>query len=48
LRHFRLPNTERNATEKIRLPIVPELKDEQIQYVIEKIRDFYEGGEKNV
>ena len=41
LSHFRLPNTERFAKEVISIPNIPELKDEQVQYVIRTIGDFY-------
>ncbi|MEH7437957.1 DegT/DnrJ/EryC1/StrS family aminotransferase [Neobacillus drentensis] len=37
-----LPETERAAQEAISLPMFPELKTEQQQYVVEKIREFYQ------
>lgn len=43
LSHFKLPNTERFAKEKIRLPIVPELSNEQVEYVIGCIQEFYQS-----
>ena len=43
LSHFKLPNTERFAKEKIRLPIVPELTNGQVEYVIGCIKEFYQG-----
>jgi dTDP-4-amino-4,6-dideoxygalactose transaminase len=43
LDHFKLPNTERFAKEKIRLPIVPELTNEQAEYVIGCIKEFYQN-----
>ena len=43
LDHFKLPNTERFAKEKIRLPIVPELTNEQVEYVINCIQEFYQS-----
>ncbi len=36
-----LPFTERLANEVISLPLNPELNDEQIDYVIKKVREFY-------
>ncbi|PJB27376.1 DegT/DnrJ/EryC1/StrS family aminotransferase, partial [Candidatus Desantisbacteria bacterium CG_4_9_14_3_um_filter_50_7] len=41
LSHFRLPNTEQFAKEVISIPNIPELTDEQVQYVIREIKDFY-------
>jgi len=41
LSYCKLPNTERFAREKIRLPIVPELTNKQVEYVIERIKKFY-------
>lgn len=41
LSHFRLANTEKFAKEVISIPNMPELKDEQIEYVIDVIREFY-------
>ncbi|MDP4085845.1 MAG: DegT/DnrJ/EryC1/StrS family aminotransferase [Bacillota bacterium] len=37
-----LPETEKAAAEAISLPMFPELKTEQQQYVVEKIREFYQ------
>jgi dTDP-4-amino-4,6-dideoxygalactose transaminase len=37
-----LPETEKAALEVISLPMFPELKTEQQQYVVEKIREFYQ------
>ena len=37
---FSLPNTEENAAHCISLPLFPELQDDEIQYVIEKCREF--------
>ncbi|MFA5386563.1 MAG: DegT/DnrJ/EryC1/StrS family aminotransferase [Candidatus Paceibacterota bacterium] len=42
LSHFKLPYTEKLAQEVISLPMYPELTQEQIEYVIESIRGFYE------
>jgi dTDP-4-amino-4,6-dideoxygalactose transaminase len=41
LKHFSLPNTEKISNEVISLPMYPELTDEQINFVIEVIHDFY-------
>ncbi len=41
LLHFNLPNTEQFAKKVISLPNVPELTDEQIEYVIQSIRSLY-------
>jgi len=41
LSHFNLPYTERLAEQVISLPMYPELSREQIEYVIECVRDFY-------
>ncbi len=42
LSHFKLPYTEKLAKEVISLPMYPELAQEQIEYVIECVRNFYE------
>jgi dTDP-4-amino-4,6-dideoxygalactose transaminase len=41
LEKFKLPNTERFAKEIISLPIYPELKNWQVEYVIDCIKRFY-------
>jgi dTDP-4-amino-4,6-dideoxygalactose transaminase len=41
LEKFKLPNTEKFAKEIISLPIYPELKNWQIDYVIDCIKKFY-------
>ena len=41
LSRFKLPLTENLADEVISLPMYPELKNSQIDYVIKAIRDFY-------
>jgi dTDP-4-amino-4,6-dideoxygalactose transaminase len=41
LSHFSLPYTEQLAKEVISLPMYPELTDEEIGYVIEKVKEFY-------
>ena len=50
LKHFQLPVTERIAGEFLYLPTNPELSDEQVEYAIECMQDFYtrrEGGYGN-
>jgi dTDP-3-amino-2,3,6-trideoxy-4-keto-D-glucose/dTDP-3-amino-3,4,6-trideoxy-alpha-D-glucose/dTDP-2,6-dideoxy-D-kanosamine transaminase len=41
LSHFKLPISERLAKEVISLPMYPELNNEQIDYVIRCVKDFY-------
>lgn len=41
LNHFKLPLTEQLAKEVISLPMYPELTDEEIDYVIKCIKEFY-------
>lgn len=41
LEQFNLPVTEKITAQKIRLPICPELEEEQIYYVVKKIKEFY-------
>ena len=41
LSHFHLPYTEQLAKEVISLPMYPELTNEQIEYVINCLRNFY-------
>jgi len=41
LSHFKLSETEKLSREVVSLPIYPELKDEQVRYVINVIHDFY-------
>jgi len=41
LSHFKLPLTEQLSKEVISLPMYPELTNEQIEYVIERIKEFY-------
>ena len=43
LDHFLLPYTEQLAEEVISLPCYPELTDEQAQWVVSSIKDFYHG-----
>jgi len=41
LSHFQLPYTEKLAKEVISLPMYPELTEEQINYVINCVKEFY-------
>lgn len=41
LSHFKLPFSEQLAEEVISLPMYPELTQEQVQYVISKVKEFY-------
>lgn len=41
LTHYSLPYTEQLANEVVSLPLYPELADEEVQYVIEQVRNFY-------
>lgn len=43
LNHFNLPMTERISAEVISLPMYPELTNEEVEIVIEVIREFFEG-----
>jgi dTDP-4-amino-4,6-dideoxygalactose transaminase len=43
LRHFHLPNTEQFAQEAMSLPLNSEISNEQVQFVIEAIHEFYNG-----
>ena len=43
LSHFKLPYTERLAKEVISLPMYPELTNGQIEYVINCVKEFYQG-----
>ena len=42
LGHFHLPNTEQFAREAISLPLNSEINDEQVEYVIQSILNFYQ------
>lgn len=42
LSHFQLPYTEKLAKEVISLPLYPELTNEQIEYVISCVKEFYQ------
>lgn len=41
LSHFQLGFTEKLAEEVISLPLYPELTDDQVEYVIDSVKDFY-------
>lgn len=41
LSHFKLPETERLCDEVLSLPLHPDLSDEQIEYVVETVLEFY-------
>jgi len=43
LGHFRLPVTEQVSEEVLSLPMYPELSNEQMEYVIESVHQFYKG-----
>jgi dTDP-4-amino-4,6-dideoxygalactose transaminase len=42
LDHFNLPVTENISTDAVRLPCYPELTDEEIDYICDSIREFYD------
>lgn len=42
LKHFKLPVTEQLCNEVVSLPLYPELTNEQAEYVISVLHDFYE------
>ena len=41
LSHFKLPKTEELSKEVISLPMYPELTDEQVEYVINCVKEYY-------
>lgn len=41
LNHFRLPNTEQVSKEVLSLPLIPELENEQVKFVVESVHHFY-------
>ncbi len=43
LSKFNLPLTEKLANEVISLPMYPEIKDRQVDYVIKTVKEFYES-----
>lgn len=45
LGHFHLPETEEISKEVISLPLNTEISNEQVEFVIESIRNFYKGTE---
>ncbi|MGA2573758.1 MAG: DegT/DnrJ/EryC1/StrS family aminotransferase [Candidatus Methanomethylicaceae archaeon] len=44
LEHFNLPNTEKISREVLSLPLYPELTDEQVNYVIRVVHNFYKSA----
>jgi len=46
LRHFKLPMTEQISRDVLSLPLFPELSNEQIEFVIDTIHEFY-GSRKS-
>lgn len=44
LGHFHLPETERVSKEVVSLPLNTEISNEQVEYVIESIKAFYESA----
>ena len=44
LNRFHLPKTEQISNEVLSLPMYPELSDEQVEYVIEAVHNFYGGS----
>ena len=45
LKHFHLPMTEQISNAVLSLPMYPELSDEQVEFIIESIHNFYFIGE---
>lgn len=41
LNHFNLPLTDKLASNSVRLPIYPELKDKEVKYIIKSVREFF-------
>ncbi|GAG17732.1 unnamed protein product [marine sediment metagenome] len=41
-----LPVTEQVAKEVITLPMYPDLATEEMDYIVEMIREYFEGGRK--
>ncbi len=46
LGHFHLPETERISKEVVSLPLNTEISNEQVEFVIETIRNFYNRRHK--
>jgi len=46
LDNFHLPMTEQISNEVLSLPMYPELTDEEVEYVIDKVREFF-GNQKS-
>lgn len=45
LTHFHLPKTEQISKEVLSLPMYPELREDQMEFVVDAIRKFYGAGE---
>lgn len=43
LSHFQVPETETISSQVLSLPMYPELNDEQVEYVIQTVRDFFKA-----
>jgi dTDP-4-amino-4,6-dideoxygalactose transaminase len=43
LKHFHLPKTEQVSNEVLSLPMYPELSNDQVEYVVETVHNFYKG-----
>jgi dTDP-4-amino-4,6-dideoxygalactose transaminase len=44
LTHFHLPKTEQISNEVLSLPMFPELREDQVEFVVDAIRKFYGAG----
>ena len=47
LKHFHLPKTEQFSNEVLSLPIYPELRNDDVEFVVDAIGNFYKGGISN-
>jgi len=43
IRSTDIPNAARNQGEILSLPVYPEMSDEMVDYVVDTIRQFYQG-----
>ena len=43
LKHFQLPKTEQISNDVLSLPMYPELSDEQVEFVVDAVRNFYKN-----
>jgi dTDP-4-amino-4,6-dideoxygalactose transaminase len=46
LNRFHLPKTEQISNEVLSLPMYPELSDDDVEFVVDAISNFYKGGDK--